>query len=871
MSLKPVLIAGYDSGLETNKKPFLLIDSAFQELTNAFVWRERVKKREGIKLLGRLRRVLTNEDNDIDNVAMSYTPPGTGVQTIAIFTVYGVNALEPNADLEKGSAATNLVVTLDPGGANETILTDSAGTGVMVITGAAPIISLASINYATGVITATFTAAPGALAVRLTIGYFPALPCMGISLRELAAINVEDAIFFDTRYAYTHNGNDFIEMGSTTATTWSGTDSDFFWSSNYRGSVSSSRLFFTTNFSNATSDPIRYHNGATWADLTPVISAAGTGTEDSMFQAKIVIPYYGRLLALNTWEGRTAGSFGGASNFFNRCRFSQVGDPTQADAWYSDVFGKGGFIDAPTNEAIVSARFYKNTLLVYFEKTTWALQYVGDVGLPFVWERISSDFGSESTFSTVLFDSGVLAVGDKAIVGASSNDVQRIDLQIPDAVFNFHNQNGGKKRVQGIRDFQKEIVYWTYSDGGLRRKFPNRVLIYNYRNATWAVFRDNVTAFGQFTSPAGITWDSPESWDEAISWDTIFQGEFPTIVCGNQQGYIHQYQYPVDMESTADSNVNAIENESLSITAITRSATDPLRITVQDHNLENGELIYITGLAFLTLADNTVLATTLNDSFYQVQRVDDDNLDLFYYDRATNAYLEASGNNLGFTPATGTGTYIGCGEVTLFPKLQIRTKDFNPFQNQGKQLMLSYIDFQTDATANAAVSVELVVNSSSEVKGNMIVGSDESETALVETGLLTGATQADPAQITSTNHGLKTGDTIFIKNVVGMTELNNNTYTVTFVDLNNFTLDGTDSTAFTAYDSGGNWVKNTEQFYYVPGQNYAWHRFYATSHGQYISLFLTYDEQLMNIIDTHQQKFEMNAMQLWTRPAGRVV
>lgn len=68
---------------------------------------------------------------------------------------------------------------------------------------------------------------------------------------------------------------------------------------------------------------------------------------------------------------------------------------------------------------------------------------------------------------------------------------------------------------------------------------------------------------------------------------------------------------------------------------------------------------------------------------------------------------------------------------------------------------------------------------------------------------ITAATQANPCSITATAHGFATGDSVTITGVVGMTELNGNTYTITVVDANTFTLDSTDSTGFTAYTSGG--------------------------------------------------------------------
>lgn len=80
-------------------------------------------------------------------------------------------------------------------------------------------------------------------------------------------------------------------------------------------------------------------------------------------------------------------------------------------------------------------------------------------------------------------------------------------------------------------------------------------------------------------------------------------------------------------------------------------------------------------------------------------------------------------------------------------------------------------------------------------------------------GTITGATQANPCEITSPDHDLLTGSIITITDVVGMTELNDIEFTVTVIDEDSFTLNGIDSTAFTPYVSGGEWVSyNTFSF-----------------------------------------------------------
>jgi len=70
---------------------------------------------------------------------------------------------------------------------------------------------------------------------------------------------------------------------------------------------------------------------------------------------------------------------------------------------------------------------------------------------------------------------------------------------------------------------------------------------------------------------------------------------------------------------------------------------------------------------------------------------------------------------------------------------------------------------------------------------------------------ISNITQANPAVVTTTQsaHLLTTGDEIHIINVVGMTEVNDLTFTITVVDADEFSLDGIDSTSFGAYISGG--------------------------------------------------------------------
>jgi hypothetical protein len=76
-------------------------------------------------------------------------------------------------------------------------------------------------------------------------------------------------------------------------------------------------------------------------------------------------------------------------------------------------------------------------------------------------------------------------------------------------------------------------------------------------------------------------------------------------------------------------------------------------------------------------------------------------------------------------------------------------------------------------------------------------------TCIATTKSITGATQANPCVLTVPGHGLTTGRIIQVVSVVGMTQLNDKLYTVTVIDPDTISLDGVDSSAYTAYASAG--------------------------------------------------------------------
>lgn len=510
-----------------------------------------------------------------------------------------------------------------------------------------------TINYTTGAFTFSVVGLTGVspfTAYAVSSGTtFPCRPVMGIRTRDVPAINQEETIFFDTVKAniYDDVGGAFKDISffksSFTPVSWTGNNANFFWTTNYASAFWATNNvpgFHPSTTTQGTGDGIRWYDGNSaftegWVNFTPQVDGTNFLTA-----ALIIVPYYGRLVVLNTHEGvATPGTA-----YPQRARWCQIGNPFYAnpkpvlfqgtigpsniDAWRSDIPGRGGFIDAPTSEHIVSAAFYKDQLVVFFERSTWVLLYTGDPVLPFIFERINSEFGCESTFSPVVFDNGILAVGDKAIVEANGNNVSRIDQKIPDEVFTFRNSASGPQRIHGVRDFFTELVYWTVPEYSVPEEdseetiiesvYPTRMLVFNYRTGSYSFFKDCFTALGYFQYTQDLTWDQADlNWDDAnLFWDgERGQSGFPSICAGNNQGYVMVL------------NRTELNDPSQTVTNIDISVPTGIVVTTCDnHCLSTGDFILLSSVSIMTTpaivgeAIGTALAGTTSFTGQTAQR-----------------------------------------------------------------------------------------------------------------------------------------------------------------------------------------------------------------------------------------------------------
>jgi len=691
MPMDRFYIGPYDknSGLRQDVKPFVIPEEAFSQLTNAYVFRGRVRKRFGSRWLSntqlgtrlRINIGTTDGSGNFTGFVPTNTVTSAPIATPEIGQMFSIGA-QVFTVYQLGTPAGMLI------SGTATVATFNTTTGAVVINGADAL---------------------------TTVYYYPALPVMGLLSAEVPNVNNEPTYAFDTRFSYRYiNGGWERLNGETTpnAAYWLGSNSQFFWGTTWTGANAADKIFFVTNFNIgefvAVNHPfnMRYLTVAlSWTDFTPQIDAV----PNYLFQAQVLVVFKNRLLAFNTYEGTTAA---GSINYQNRVRYSQIGDPTDVvNGWRQDIPGRGNAIDAPTTEAIITVEFIKDRLIVFFERSTWELVYTGNQAYPFSWQQINTELGAESTFSIVPFDKVAIGVGNVGIHACNGSNVERIDSSIPDLVFSLHNDDNGVQRVYGIRDYYVEMIYWTYPDATDSATFPypNKVLVYNYKTGTWGINVDSITVFGYFQPSVGILWSSTTVFfSSSLIWGSGPSiAKFRQVIAGNQEGFTFLI--------TADDGINS---ENLQITQMSIN-NNIITLTVIDHNLNNDTLTD-TQFVYLDNIIGTGNLNLLNQMIFKIigSTITRNTIDVEYQDAAGTIIA---------------GTYAGNGTLASVSKIDIYTKEYNFYANQGRNAAIQKVDFLVDATAGGQVTVDMYTSSSVEPlipqSGGALLGTSVLETS----------------------------------------------------------------------------------------------------------------------------------------------
>jgi len=523
-------------------------------------------------------------------------------------------------------------------------------------------------------------------------------------------------------------------------------------------------------------------NGLGWVNFAPPLTALVVSINDQvedkyyLVGALAILPFKDRLLffgpQIQTSDGLVViqkplqdtvlWSWNGTP-YYNalvptNATSTETYDPS---AYYVDQTGKGGYLPAGIAQPIVSVMTNEDVILVGFggagKKTRFV--YTGNDLQPFIFYLINSEMPSCSTFSGITLDKGGVDIGQYGITITTQQAVSRIDMDIPDAVFTIQANNNGQNRVNAVRDFQREWIYFSYPTGNGSAsagswKYPNQTFLYNYRDDTWSVLRENYTHHGTFRPSSGKTWrtlpfKSWATWREP--WNAGSQQSlFPSIIAGTPQGYV-----VTKSEGTGEAPTGAIFD-------ILDDGFGNTQIESINHCVNAGDMgpgglgDYLSfggtsiGLVKRTIdADNFVIdipfPSTANivgatqatrailtltwpvpavppviNSYFPGQRVSisgvvgmvELNGNTYTIVSVTPTSITLNVNSTGFTAyvSGGTTTLVDFVGPSIFTKLSqplIQTKQFPFYWQQGRQVRLGSQKYLMDTTANGQVTIDI--------------------------------------------------------------------------------------------------------------------------------------------------------------------
>lgn len=368
---------------------------------------------------------------------------------------------------------------------------------------------------------------------------------------------------------------------------------------------------------------------------------------------------------------------------------SATSQTRSSSAWWASPVGFGGNIAAGIPYPITTVNTNEDCLLIGFTSRKTRLVYTSNDLLPFVFYSINTELGSSATFSAITLDRGGLDIGQYGLALTTQYESQRIDVVIPDEIFQIANANNGAQRINAVRDFRSEMIYFTCPSISSEWEFPTQTLAFNYRENTWGIFFENYTHQGTLRFNFGFTWATIPyatwgEWNEP--WGSGFtQADYPDIVAGTPQGFV----VARDQDATGECPSGFIADIVVSGTApdqiVTVTSPNHCLASGNESTEDPGDYIYI---------QNCLGMAGINDTIHQITIVD-----------ANTFTIDAK------APLTiPTGTYLGNGVFTRLTNYFIQTKQFPGFWEMGRKTRIGTQKYLFQATSSGQTTVGIFAN-----------------------------------------------------------------------------------------------------------------------------------------------------------------
>lgn len=545
-SFKPFPILNFD-GLRLEREPWISPGDAWTSLVDSYVYRGRLRKRPGSSWMQSLG-VPTEDDK----------APATGPLYVGKLASRPWNI--PHHDSPRPIPSTDY---------NVRFVGENSGVGVMtIVVGALQtnftnrlVYTLVDEGTTTfrgtliwdpdddsgldGSYSVTFPAACDVTPCVISYETVPGRPIVGFTT-FVGDDGVEHNLCFDTRRCWKLDDTEqwwYVEEPSL-GDLWSGGATDHFWLAPYDNILV---------INNGVDAPYKFDPTA-----SPTLQAMDTDIDgdasDDIDYAKMFFNVRGYPVWMATQENGTA--------HLGRARWGVNGN--------AELFNSpNDYIDAPSNDIIVTAGFVAGELYVGFRDVGWwRFEFTGDPISPFAWVPLESYLGSVARNGTVSLSNHLLSRTRRGFVAVNRMGEQEVASEVGDLPMLWNPETAYLTQAQ--RYDESRQVWWAYPDGV--EESPSRIAVQQMEQdgeEQWSVWDLAFNALGSYRTSDAPTIDDIEDTIDSLEYridDAINLGGFPITVGGDLTGNVFEFR------GTASDSVDLRDEEFTSPASAYRTA-----------------------------------------------------------------------------------------------------------------------------------------------------------------------------------------------------------------------------------------------------------------------------------------------------------
>jgi hypothetical protein len=639
MTYQPFAISRYKTGLDAEVQPWLLPDDAFVELLDGFVDRGVTRKRRGYSGFATGAKSTATESRMVHQIALGYSVSGDIDGVNKTYTISIIPPIVPTTLTITGSNPVQVMV--DDGLGAFT----GAGTG--------------TVNYVTGAVSITFTAAPVALSTitlvysNFSIGtgsasYGPVtltnLPVRRgtVVITSGAQVLTDDGVggftgdgtgaIDYTTGAVSVNFNVAIVLGVIITVSYDYHQGlpvmgvmNFYPSNNVRQLIVADTTY--VNRYNPNTDILEdistttYNGGASdfwsWVNYEDNASAPRllfcNGVVGDVIQAYdgTTIANYALTFAGGTLNARQMFNIRDRLVLFQtieagvlkprRIRISGTG--ANVDVFDNTATG-AGFIDIPDNTWFFGAAFNRDDVLFFTESSTWMLKYTGNDVTPFILEKIDVSRGSAAAFSVLSYLNRTIAASPQGLIISDGYKVERMDNTLPNFAFENIDTANFDRCFSGFVD-QDRDVYLIYPSQGVIKPSEigvaesDRILSINFEEDNYAIYRIPLSCMGNFRQDISILWSDLTAANGFPNWDSL------AAKYSNWNSFPFTKGSPISIGGGHKGEIwklgeTGSEDNPQKIRAISKVGTNHVRVTTDWNNYSVGDYIGFEAVGGMT-------------------------------------------------------------------------------------------------------------------------------------------------------------------------------------------------------------------------------------------------------------------------------